>query len=240
MPKKRLRDDSLKPSSENKKTKTLIEPEEKKVALQAQIVRQHPSRFEFFKLPYTPYKYLELTTINDAIEIARLRRVIKTKKSPAAILFIDIDDTLINRKKSKNGKRAAYINLENLKKILLELHNIGCQLIPCTSRTFKYYEASNDCRAVLNVLNAVLPDVFNEMVFTGGGRKYHTLDHYADKTGLPPSLIGLMDDRSSQIDVCREKGYKTFQVNLESDRYLEELEAFKNNLSKALIQAPAL
>ena len=179
--------------------------------------------------PKVPYEFFETRQIQPHITLIRLTNKPIVDKPPMGILFIDIDETLVKFEESAYADQLIFINLQKHRDKFKALLKEGYKLIPCTARDYKD-ELNDHYLSVLNILNEVMQGAFEEMVFTGGGHKHHSILYFGLKYNLPMHKLCLMDDNDKYLYPCKVRGITTIKVKPDSDDYLDELDALSSDV----------
>ncbi|MDR3477079.1 MAG: hypothetical protein P4M14_03520 [Gammaproteobacteria bacterium] len=138
-------------------------------------------------------------------------------KTPERVLAFDIDDTLIDYKKSVEQDKIVFIDEQRLVRLLLSLKE-SVMVVIVTKRSSDPDNEYTGFLSVKNIIDILAKlcgkNVFSSIFFTAGGSKTPVLDeiyarYLTDHPASSRELLAIIDDLVLNISECDRGRYKT-------------------------------
>ncbi|GEM_PF-6105257 len=162
---------------------------------------------------------------------------------PSKILALDIDDTLLAIRKSRDEKKTCILNKHEIKHIFLTAKKKNIMLVLVTSRFFLAAKAGR--YSLPSVLMQLGASNFSFVFFTNGEHKNFVLEHlhsqyFNKKYFCQKSMrdkICLIDNDIGYLEPCDSLGFDTILVDAEN-KYLQAMRDFIKDLRPLVIPKP--
>lgn len=167
-----------------------------------------------------------------------------TAKQFEKILFLDIDETIIDYELSLKNQKLVFIHEEKLRQVIKHAIEKNILIVLATSRTYNEYERDGLLVSAKNIAKELGADNFGWTFFTAGKCKSPILDYFwmyhFDLVPDAKNCLCLVDDNPRYVDPCRAKNYPVIVAdkNDASARYLDLANEFldqKNIPSKEAV-----